>query len=162
MAVPGPLNITMPGDREISFTRDFNAPRQLVFDAYTKPELVRRWLLGPPGWTFKVCDIDLRVGGRYRFEWTGPEGELAMTGVYREITPPARIVSNELFDEDWTGGETLSTLVFTERNGTTTLTQSIVYSSQEARDAALRTGMEQGMAAGFARLAELLLELARE
>ena len=159
MATPEPLNITLASDREVLITRGFNAPRQLVFDAYTRPELLRRWLLGPPGWTFKVCEVDLRVGGSYRFEWSGPEGDLAMSGMYQELVPPERIVSKELFDRDWTGGETFSTLVLTEHNSKTTLENTIRYSSREARDAALSTNMEVGMTASFNRLAELLLTL---
>jgi uncharacterized protein YndB with AHSA1/START domain len=156
MATPVPLNITLPNDQEVLIKRTFNAARQLVFNAYTQPKLVRRWMLGPPGWTFVVCEIDLRVSGIYRFAWTGPEGELAMSGVYREIAPPERLVSSELFDQDWTGGETLSTLLLSEDDGITTLTQTIRYSSREARDAALQTGMEHGMAASFSRLDELV------
>jgi uncharacterized protein YndB with AHSA1/START domain len=156
---PGTLHVTTPSDREIVMTRVFDAPRSLVFDAYTKPELLRRWLLGPPGWTMVVCDIDLRVGGAYRFVWRGLDGtEMGMGGVHREIVPPERIVTTALFDEDWTGGETLNTLVLTEHDGKTTLTNTVLYSSREARDNALRTGMEQGMAAGYDRLAELLAQ----
>ena len=138
-------------------TRVFAAPRRLVFDAWTKPELVRRWLLGPPGWTMPVCEIDLRVGGAYRFVWRGPDGtEMGMGGVHREITVPERIVTTQLFDQDWTGGETVGTLVLVERDGMTTVTNTVLYASREARDAALKTGMADGVAAGYARLDELL------
>jgi uncharacterized protein YndB with AHSA1/START domain len=151
------LKVTTPSDREVVITRLFNAPRRLVYDAYTKPELVRRWLLGPPGWTMPICEIDLRVGGRYRFVWRGPKGEsMGMGGVHREIVAPERLVSTQLFDEDWTGGETVGTLVLTEQGGRTTLTQTVLYASREARDGALRTGMTDGMEAGFVRLDELL------
>jgi len=108
MNSPGGLIVTTPSDREIVMTRVFKAPRKLVFDAWTKPELVRRWLLGPPGWTMPVCEIDLRVGGAYRFVWLGQDGTtMGMGGVYREIVIPERIVNTQLFDQDWTGGETL-------------------------------------------------------
>src|SRR5712671_4166706 len=109
MMNPSGLTVTAPTDREIVMTRVFSAPRKLVFDAWTKPELVKRWLLGPPGWTMPVCEIDLRVGGKYRFEWRGQDGTvMGMGGVYREIVIPERIINTQLFDEDWTGGETLA------------------------------------------------------
>jgi len=157
----GKLIVTTPSDREIAMTRVFDAPRTLVFDAWTKPDLVRRWLLGPPGWTMPVCEIDLRVGGAYRFEWLGQDGtRMGMGGVYREIVIPERIVNTQLFDVDWTGGETLGTLLLTEQGGKTTLTNSVLYSSREARDAALRTPMAEGVEAGYARLDELLPTMA--
>ena len=138
-------------------TRVFDAPRRLVFEAYTTPELLERWLLGPPGWSLPVCEIDLRVGGALRFVWRGPDGaEMGMGGVYREIVRPERLVHTELFDQDWTGGETLVTTVLDEAAGRTTLTSTVRYGSQEARDAALRTGMAHGVAASYDRLAGLL------
>ena len=138
-------------------TRSFDAPRALVFDCHTRPELVRRWLLGPPGWTMPVCDIDLSVGGRYRYVWRGPNGEeMGMGGVFREIVRPERIVTNELFDEDWTGGETLVTTMFTEEDGRTLSTVTVLYASKAARDGALATGMTDGMEAGYQRLDEVL------
>ena len=151
------LRVTTPADREIVRTRVFDAPRELVFEALTKPGLLQRWLLGPPGWSLPVCEIDLDVGGALRFVWRGPDGtEMGMSGVYREVAPPERLVHTELFDADWTGGETLVTTVLREQAGRTTLTSTVLYSSWEARDAALRTGMEQGVAASYDRLAELL------
>jgi uncharacterized protein YndB with AHSA1/START domain len=152
------LRVTTPTDREIVMTRVFDAPRALVFEALTRPALLRCWLLGPPGWTLPVCEIDLKVGGALRFVWRGPDGtEMGMNGVYREVAPPERLVHTELFDTDWTGGETLVTTVLREQaGGGTTLTSTVLYSSREARDAALRTGMEQGVAASYDWLAELL------
>ena len=151
------LKLTTQGDREVVITRVFDAPRSLVWDAHTKPELLKRWLSGPPGWSMAVCEMDLRVGGAYRWVWRGPDGtEMGMGGVHREIVPPERIVCTQLFDEDWTGGEAVGTLVLTERDGKTTLTNTILYASREARDAVLRTPMEQGMAMGYDRLEELL------
>ncbi len=162
MNTPGALQVTTPSEREIAMTRVFDAPRELVFDAWTRPELIRRWMLGPPGWSMPVCEVDLRVGGTYRFVWRSPEGkDMGMGGVYREIMPPERIVTTEAFDEDWTGGETLNTLVLTEQGGRTTLTNTVLYSSREARDGALKTGMEQGVAASYDRLAELLASAPR-
>lgn len=152
-----PLQIATPSDLEVVITREFDAPRELVFDCHTKPELVRRWLLGPPGWTMPVCEIDLRIGGRYRYVWRRPNGEeMGMGGVFRDIARPERIASNELFDQDWTGGETLVTTRFTERDGRTTSTMTVLYASNEAREGALATGMTEGMEAGYQRLDELL------
>ena len=155
----GALNVTTRGDREIVMTRVFDAPRELIFDAFTKPELVKQWLLGPPGWSMPVCEIDLRVGGAYRYEWRPDGTVMGMGGVYREIVFPERIVSTELFDQDWTRGETLGTLVLVEHGGKTTLTNTVLYTSREARDGALRTNMAAGVEAGYARLDELLPSL---
>ena len=152
------LKLSTPSDREILMTRDFNAPRSLVFDCWTKPELVKRWLLGPAGWSMPVCQIDLRVGGAYRFEWRHVLNgyQMAMGGIYHEITRPSRLVATESFDEKWYTGDALGTMVFTERNGTTTLAQTILYESREARDMVLASEMEKGVTANFDRLAHLL------
>ena len=153
----GRLNVSASGEREVVMTRSFDAPRELVFDAFTVPDLVRRWLLGPPGMTMPVCEIDLKVGGRFRYVWRNSEGiDMGMGGVFREIAPPERIVHTELFDEDWTGGEALVPTLFTEEGGRTTVTMTVLYSSREARDAALKTGMADGVAASYDRLDELL------
>jgi uncharacterized protein YndB with AHSA1/START domain len=155
------LRVVPKSDREIQITRDFNAPRKLVFDAYTKPELVRKWLFGPPGWTFDVCEIDLRVGGKYRYVWRkGPDIAMGMGGVYREITAPERIVSTEKFDEAWYPGEAVGTVVMIENGGKTLVTTTILYESKDARDAVLKSPMEGGLRAGFDRLAELVESLA--
>lgn len=157
------LKITAPGDRELVMTRSFNAPRQLVFDAFTKPELIRQWLLGPPGWTMPVCEVDLRVGGKYRYLWRNDTGvEMGMGGVYREVAPPDRIVSTEKFDQSWYPGEAVGTVTFVERDGKTTVTQMVVYESREARDAVLKSPMEDGVNAGYNRLAELLQSLQKK
>jgi uncharacterized protein YndB with AHSA1/START domain len=138
-------------------TRTFAAPPDLVFLAHTKPELVRRWLLGPPGWTMPVCEIDLRVDGRYRYVWRDPDGnEMGMGGVFQEIVPPERIVARELFDDDWTGGETTVTTTFSAEGDGTLLTMTVLYLSSEARAAALATGMTEGMEAGYRNLDALL------
>lgn len=151
------LKVSTPSDREVVVTRAFAAPRGMVFDAHTKPELVQRWLLGPPGWTMPVCEIDLRVGGKYRYVWRHADGrEMGMGGTFKEIVRPSRIVMTQLFDEDWTGGETLVTTGIVEHSGTTTLTITVRYVSREARDAAIKTGMTQGMEAGYQRLEQLL------
>lgn len=154
----GALEVTTPSDREIVVTRLFDAPRQLVFDCHTKPELVRRWLLGPPGWTMPVCEIDPKVGGAIRYVWRrDADGtDMGLSGVVREIVPPRRLVVTELFDQDWTGGETLVTSVFTEKAGKTTLTMTVLYSSRAARDGALGTGMMRGMEQSYQRLDAML------
>jgi uncharacterized protein YndB with AHSA1/START domain len=158
MINPGNLKLTTRGDREIVMTRDFDAPRRLVFDAFTKPELVRQWLLGPAGWTMPVCEIDLRVGGKYRYVWrqTSDGHEMGMRGEYREIKAPERVVSTEVFDEAWYPGEAIGTLVLVEQGGKTALTTTMLYQSREARDAVLKSGMEKGVAASYDRLADLL------
>jgi len=154
----GTLKLTTPSDRELAMSRVFDAPRQLVFDAHTKPDLVRQWLLGPPGWSMPVCEMDVRVGGKYRYVWRHDrEGtEMGMGGVYREIVAPERIVNTEKFDESWYPGEAVDTLVLVEQRGKTTLTLTVRYESWEARDAVLKSGMESGVAASYDRLAELL------
>jgi uncharacterized protein YndB with AHSA1/START domain len=120
-------------------------------------------MLGPPGWTMPVCEIDLRVGGAFRYVWRDQDGnDMGMGGVYREIVPPERVVHNETFDEDWTGGETLVTTLLTEEAGKTTVAITVLYASREARDGALSTGMPEGMAMGYDRLAELLVEMGGE
>ena len=152
------LQVSKSGDREVVIARAFDAPRKLVFDAFTKPELVKRWLLGPPGWSMPVCDIDLKVGGRFRYVWRNEARgkDMGVGGAYRELVPPERIVHTELFDEDWTGGETLVTTMFTEEGGKTTATMTVRYASSAAREAALGTGMTRGMAESYERLAEVL------
>jgi uncharacterized protein YndB with AHSA1/START domain len=154
------LQVTTRGDREIVMTRVLDAPRALVFDAFTKPELVRQWLLGPPGWEMPVCEIDLRVGGRYRYVWRHANGsQMGMGGMYREIVVPERIVATEKFDESWYPGEALGTVVLVEQGGKTTVTQTVLYESPEARDVVLKSPMESGVAAGYNRMAELLASM---
>jgi uncharacterized protein YndB with AHSA1/START domain len=154
------LTLCTPTDTEITITRVFNAPRDLVFECYTKPELVKRWLGGPEGWSFAVCEIDLRVGGKYRYEWHGPNAaKMGMAGVYHEILTPEKIINTQLFDEDWTGGEAIGTLVLSEQNHQTTVTTSVLYVSKQARDMALQSGMEHGLNIGYDKLEELLKTL---
>jgi uncharacterized protein YndB with AHSA1/START domain len=151
------LEVTTPSDREVAMIRIFDAPRDLVFKAWTQPDLLKRWLYGPEEWPLAVCKIDLRVGGTLRFEWGPHEGKyMGMSGVYREIVSPDRLLFTEVWDDNWTGGETLVTITFGERAGKTTMTQTVQYSSREARDAALKTGMTRGAAQAFDRLAEIL------
>ena len=155
------LQLTARGEREIVMTRVFDAPRRLVFDAHTRPELVKRWLLGPPGWSMPVCEIDLKVGGKYRYVWRRDSDgkEMAMGGIFREIVPPERIVNTEAFDDPWYQGEALITTVLIEQGGRTTLTQTMLFASQEARDGVLKSGMERGVAISFDRLDNILAEM---
>jgi uncharacterized protein YndB with AHSA1/START domain len=157
----GSLKVTTPSDREIVMTRVFDAPRRLVYEAYTKPELLKRWLGVHNGWTLAVCEIDLKVGGTYRYVWRGPDGmEMGMRGVYQELIPSERVVATEKFDQPWYEGEAVGTVTFDEQDGKTTLTMTILYASKDVRDAVLQSPMEQGVAAGFNKLAELLPGLA--
>lgn len=151
------LSVTTPSDLEIAMSRVFDAPRHLVFEAHTKPDLVQRWLLGPPGWSMPVCEIDLRVGGAYRYVWRHADGrEMGMGGVYREIVRPERIVATESFDDPWYKGQCTVTTTFVEQSGRTTLTTTMRLEAKDARDGILKSGMEHGVAASYDRLAELL------
>jgi uncharacterized protein YndB with AHSA1/START domain len=150
----GTLKVTMPSDREVVLTRVFDAPRHLVFDAFSKPELLKRWF-GPRGWSLVVCEVDLKVGGGFRFVLRGPDGkEMGMRGVYREIAPPEKSVHMESFDDY--PGESQVTAVFVEQGGKTTLTATVLYSSREVRDAVIQSGMEHGAAESYDKLAELV------
>ena len=160
MTETGTLQVTLPSEREIAMRRVFDAPRQLVFDAYTKPELLKRWAGGPPGWNLIVCEVDLRVGGAWRWVIEGPAGQtMALGGVYLDVVPPERLVSTEAYDEPWYEGEATSMIVLVEGDGKTTLTTTVRYASQAVRDAVLKTGMAQGFSAGLDRMAELLASL---
>jgi uncharacterized protein YndB with AHSA1/START domain len=153
----GKLKITTPSDREIAMTRVFDAPRGMVFDASTKPELIKRWLGVRAGWTMPVCEVDLRVGGKYRYLWRGPKGnEMGMGGVYREVVRPERIVATEVFDDAWYPGEAVDTMVFVEKDGKTTLTTTVLYASKEARDGVLKSPMASGVEESYAGLDALL------
>jgi len=154
---PTALKVTTPSDRELVMTREFNASRGMVFDALTKPDLLQRWLLGPPGWTMPVCEIDLRVGGKYRYVWENADGrKMGMGGTFQEIVRPSRVVATEVYEDYWTGGETLVTTELVETRGTTTLRMTVRYASQEARDAAIKMGATKGVEASYDRLEQLL------
>jgi len=150
----GTLKVTTPSDREIVLTRVFDAPRNLVWDAFTKADLLKRWF-GPRGWSLVVCEVDLKVGGGFRFVLRGPNGrEMGMRGVYREIVPPERSVHMESFDDY--PGEAQVTSIFVEQGGKTTLIATVLSPSKEARDAVIKSGMEHGAAESYDKLAELL------
>ena len=154
----GVTTYATPSDRDVVVTRVVDAPRRLVFDAMSNPKHVPQWLTGPEGWTMPVCEIDLRPGGAWRYVYRQPDGtEMTLQGSYREVAPPERIVSTESWGPEWP--ETINTLVLAETAGRTTITMTIRYPSQEARDAALRSGMKDGMDQGFARLDGLLASL---
>jgi uncharacterized protein YndB with AHSA1/START domain len=155
----GLLEVTTPSDREIAMTRVFNAPARLLFDAWTKHELIKRWLGVRTGWTMAVCEVDLRVGGKYRFVWRGPDMTMGIGGLYREVVPPTRLVSTERFDEAWYEGEAVDTMVLVEHDGKTTVTTTVRYVSREVRDAVIKSGMATGVAEGYDKLAELLPSL---
>jgi uncharacterized protein YndB with AHSA1/START domain len=156
------LVLTTPSDLEIVMTRVFNAPRDLLFDAWTRPEHLKRWL-GREGDEMIICEVDLRAGGTWRYVWRLREGtEMGMHGEYREVVRPERIVSIEVFegaDFETMGGVTLNTLVFEEKDGRTTVISTSLYKSREDRDGALATGMEAGAAESMDRLVDLLAML---
>jgi uncharacterized protein YndB with AHSA1/START domain len=160
--------VTLPSDREVKVARSFKAPRPLVYRAYTEPDLVRRWMLGPPGWTMPVCEMDVRVGGRFRWRWRSDDGanEFGFSGAYRELQPPARIVHTEGYDPGTVGGpypgeDAIVTVTFAEDSGVTTVTTLIDFGSKEARDGAVATGMTDGMEQSYQLLDRLLTESSR-
>jgi len=154
-----PLTIALPSDREIAITRTFRAPVDLVFDCWTVPALIKRWL-GFADWTFVTCEFDARVGGKWRFVTRSPAGyEMGSGGEVLEITRPDWIKTNELYDQDWTGGQTIVTNRLAEEGGVTTSVVTILYPTKEARDGARATPMADGMETGFKRLEELLAEM---
>ena len=151
----GATTFTTPSDREIVMTRVVVAPPRLVFEAWTNPKHVPHWMLGPEGWTVPVCEIDVRPVGAWHFVWRHSDStEMEMRGVYREITPPERLVSTESWGGTWP--ETLNTLILSEKDGKTTVAQTVLYPSKEARDEALKTGMKEGVNQSFDCLAEYL------
>jgi uncharacterized protein YndB with AHSA1/START domain len=152
------LKVTAQGDTDIVITRSFDAPRKHVFKAYTEPALIRRWMTGPPGWIVSVCEVDLKVGGRYRWGWKSDKDgmEMEATGVYKEITAPAKVVCTETFNPAWYAGEMVGSIDLAERGKGTFLTQTLRYASREAREMVLKSGMDQGLAYSYDNLATLL------
>jgi uncharacterized protein YndB with AHSA1/START domain len=157
--------VTLPSDREVKVTRSFKAPRALVYRAFTEPELVQRWLLGPPGWSMPVCEMDVRVGGKYRWRWRNDQdgSEFGFNGTFREVDPPSKLVHTEAYDPGTIGGgfpgnDAIVTATFTEEGGITTMTSLIDFGSKEARDAAVATGMTDGMEQSYQLLDRLLGE----
>lgn len=180
MATIGKLTVTPQGEREVAITRGFDAPRHLVFEAMTTPDLLRRWLLGPPGWAMTECEVNARVGGAYRYAWRHTDGSvIGIRGSYTGVVPPELLVATERFDVPWfersrgaedaafldsirpglerlDPGETVVSQKLAERSGKTTLNMTIRYDSQATRDLVLKTAMAMGMEAGYGRLDELL------
>ena len=155
----GVTGYATPSDTQVVITRVVEAPRRLVFEAYTTPKHIRQWLLGPEGWTMPVCELDARPGGKWRYVWRRTDGsEMTLTGVCKEFEPPSHMVTTESWGPEWP--ETLNRVAFAESGGVTTITLTITYPSKAARDAALQTGMKEGVDQGFARLDQLLKTLA--
>lgn len=161
--MPAPAQATLPDDRDVRVTRQFNAPRALVYKAHTDPAIVQKWMLGPPGWSMPVCEMDVRVGGAYRWRWRSEDGakEFGFFGVFEEVVEPSKIVHSENYDPGNVGGPmpasepALVTLELTESAGITKLISTIRFPSKEARDDAFSTGMTDGMEMGYARLDEM-------
>jgi uncharacterized protein YndB with AHSA1/START domain len=157
--------VTLPSDREVKVTRSFRAPRALVYRAYTEPELVRRWLLGPPGWSMPVCEMDVRAGGKFRWRWRSEDkgSEFGFSGTFREVQPSSKIVHTEAYEPGTVGGgypgeDAIVTVTFVEDGGVTTVTTLVDFGSKEARDAAVATGMTDGMEQSYVLLDRLLTE----
>jgi uncharacterized protein YndB with AHSA1/START domain len=165
MTSTGKLKVTTPSDREIVMTRVFDAPRRLVWEAMTRPDLLRRWVYYPPEWQMTVCEADVRAGGRFRWGWTGPDGQPAMSisGDFREVVYPERIVHTETMELGCAGplGEMVATLSFAEQGEKTFFTLHMLFPSKQARDGALASGMEHGVAAGYDKLEAMLQAGAR-
>ena len=155
------VTVEAKGDRELVISRAFNAPKDLVFQAYTECKYLKRWLSGPDEWSLDVCEVDLRVSGKYRWVWKKREVEMGASGEYREISRPDRIVCTEQFDDPWYPGEAISTLTLVEKDGLTTLRNTMLYVSTEARDAVLQSPMEGGLSLSYDRLEALLAESAQ-
>ncbi|MEA2902877.1 MAG: hypothetical protein QOI12_264 [Alphaproteobacteria bacterium] len=168
-----PVTVTTPSDREVTVVREFDAPARLIWDAHTTPELMKRWLLGPPGWSMPHCTVDLRVGGRYRYVWKNDEtgAQFGAYGEHREVAPFERIVTTENMDglgpepfnlEPRWGSEapSVNTLTLAEAGGKTTLTLNMCFPSKQIRDMAVRSGMSDGMAMGYDRLEAMAAEFA--
>ena len=157
--------VTLPTDSTVRVVRDFRAPKELVYRAYTEPALMQRWLLGYPGWTMPVCEMDVRVGGRFRWRWRNiADGkQMGFHGEFREVVPGSKLVNTEFFDPGDVGGNmgdgALVTLELTQAGAITTAVTTMDYYTKQSRDAAIATGMTDGMEASYAVLDGLLKEL---
>lgn len=166
--MPAQAQVSTPSDREVRVTRQFNAPQQLVYDAHTKPELVQKWMLGPPGWDMPVCEMDVRVGGTYRWAWKNKESgkQFGFHGTFTEVNAPVKLAHDEYYDAGDVGGSmsagdpALVTLELSQAGAVTTLVCTIKFASKEARDGAVSTGMTDGMEMGYARLDEMFKQQA--
>lgn len=166
------VEVATPSEREVVVTRVFDAPREMIWACHTRPELVKRWLLGPPGWSMPVCVIDLRVGGRYRYVWRNDAdgSQFGSFGVHQEVVAPERLVTTEqmdgldgqpmdIDDPRMEGEPAINTLTLVESGGRTTLTVSMLFPSKEVRDMAVQSGMSDGMAQSYDRLEEVAAEM---
>lgn len=155
------LSLSFPSDKELLIVRAFDAPRKLLFEAITKPEHVRNWY-GPSSLTIKICEIDLKVGGKWRYVLQAPDGsEYAFSGEYLEIVPPERLVSTEWY-EAIPGADYVATITLEEKNGKTIFRNLLRYKSQEHRDGHVASGMESGMRESYGRMDELLAKMGRQ
>jgi len=154
MTSSGALSLIAKGDDEIVITRAFNAPLQMVFDAHTQPELLRRWFGVRNGWEFSVCEVDLKAGGAYCYVWRNEAKGLTLKirGAFAEITAPSGFVCTESFEEPFQTDEAVNTYSFVESNGQTTLTISTKFPSAADRDMALKSGMETGLHESYVKL----------
>jgi uncharacterized protein YndB with AHSA1/START domain len=159
MNKPSSLTVDTPSDREVRVTRKFKAPTRLVWDAHTKPELVRKWQYGFEGWSLPICEMDVRAGGAYRWRWRNDDDgqEMGFLGKYLEVTPHTRLVYDQLYDPGslgipMTSEPTVITTEFTESGEFTTLTMTMLFASKEERDAAVATGMTDGMELSYQRM----------
>lgn len=158
-----PTEVSQPSDREVRVVRTFNAPRQLVWDAHTKPELMQKWCVGYPGWTLPICEMDVRAGGNYRWRWRSDEdgSEFGFFGTFTEVKAPSKIVHDQYYDPGDmnyampVGDPCIITLELSEANGVTTLTNTMKFVSKEARDEAVSTGMTDGMEVNYIHLDDI-------
>jgi uncharacterized protein YndB with AHSA1/START domain len=160
--MPAPAQVTLSGDREVRVTRQFNAPRQLVWDAHTKPELARKWL-GYDGWDMPVCEMDVRVGGKYRWQWKNQKDgtQFGFWGTFTEVNAPTKLAHEQYFDPGDIGGTMpagdpcIISVELSEQDGVTTLVCTMKFASNEAREGAVATGMTDGMEFSYARLDDM-------
>ena len=159
-----PIEVTQPSDREVRVVRTFKAPRQLVWDAHTKPELMKKWCYGYEGWTLATCDMDVREGGKYRWRWrnSADGSEFGFFGTFSEVNAPSKLAHDQYFDpgdlnyDMPVGDPSLIALDFSEAAGVTTLAMTMTFVSKDARDQAVTTGMTDGMEVGYARIDAML------
>lgn len=153
---PHPMHLEPIGETDLLVTRRLDAPCETVWRALSEPALIRQWLLGPPGWTMPVCEVDFRVGGAYRYVWEKNGTRMGMGGTFLEIVRPERIVTTERFDESWYPGEAVGTQELVDAGDHTLYRLTVRYQSLAARAMALESGMAKGMEYGYDRLEELL------
>ena len=161
--MPKPAEVSLPSDCEVRVTRTFNAPRQRVWDAHTRPDLVRQWQ-GYEGWDMPVCDMDVRVGGTYKWRWRNREdgNAFGFFGKFTEVDAPSRLVHEQYFDPGNmdlampVGDPCIVSLELSEQDGVTTLVCLLKFASRDARDDAMSTGMTDGMEHSYGRLDQSL------